>query len=124
MFEKYCSDKGYTFRIPIAEVYDFNVLEYSFALWQWGPPVNKIPETDEMCIRDRSVFFYRSIFITQRVDTRDTDIKHLHIVLVQIEVSFTIQNINLSPQQQLHPIHPAGNHMQVSKINRMASTGN
>jgi len=71
-----------------------------------------------------SVFFYRSIFITQRVDTRDTDIKHLHIVLVQIEVSFTIQNINLSPQQQLHPIHPAGNHMQVSKINRMASTGN
>ena len=24
-----------------------------------------------------SVFFYRSIFITQRVDTRDTDIKHL-----------------------------------------------
>lgn len=46
MFEKYCSDKGYTFRIPIAEVYDFNVLEYSFALWQWGTPVNKIPETD------------------------------------------------------------------------------
>ena len=44
MFEKYCSDKGYTFRIPIAEVYDFNVLEYSFALWQWGTPVNKIPE--------------------------------------------------------------------------------
>ena len=46
MFEKYCSDKGYTFRIPIAEVYDFNVLEYSFALWQWGTPVNKIPETN------------------------------------------------------------------------------
>ena len=46
IFEKYCSDKGYTFRIPIAEVYDFNVLEYSFALWQWGTPVNKIPETD------------------------------------------------------------------------------
>ena len=46
IFEKYCSDKGYTFRIPIAEVYDFNVLEYSFALWQWGTPVNKIPETN------------------------------------------------------------------------------
>lgn len=49
MFEKYCADKGYTFRIPVAEVYDFNVLEYSFALWQWGTPVNEIPsaETDD-----------------------------------------------------------------------------
>lgn len=49
MFEKYCVGKGYTFRIPIAEVYDFNVLEYSFALWQWGTPVNEIPsaETDD-----------------------------------------------------------------------------
>lgn len=49
MFEKYCAAKGYTFRIPVAEVYDFNVLEYSFALWQWGTPVNEIPsaETDD-----------------------------------------------------------------------------
>lgn len=49
MFEKYCAGKGYTFRIPVAEVYDFNVLEYSFALWQWGTPVNEIPsaETDD-----------------------------------------------------------------------------
>lgn len=48
MFEKYCAGKGYTFRIPVAEVYDFNILEYSFALWQWGTPVNEIPsaETD------------------------------------------------------------------------------
>ena len=46
VFEKYCKDKGYTFRIPIAEVYDYNVLEYSFALWQWGTPVSEIPATN------------------------------------------------------------------------------
>lgn len=42
-FEKYCAEKGYTFRVPIAEIYDFNVLEYSFALWQWGTPIDNIP---------------------------------------------------------------------------------
>lgn len=46
LFEKYCADKGYTFRIPLAEVYDFNVLEYSFAFWQWGTPVSHIPSDD------------------------------------------------------------------------------
>ena len=43
MFERYCLNKGYTFRVPITEIYDFNVLEYSFALWQWGTSVTKIP---------------------------------------------------------------------------------
>lgn len=43
VFEKYCLDKGYKFRAPIEEIYDFSVLEYSFALWQWGTPVSDIP---------------------------------------------------------------------------------
>lgn len=42
-FEAYCQEKGYQFRAPIEEIYDFNVLEYSFALWQWGTPVSEIP---------------------------------------------------------------------------------
>lgn len=46
MFKKYCAGKGYTFRISPAEVYDFNILEYSFALWQWGTPVTEIPSLD------------------------------------------------------------------------------
>lgn len=46
MFEKYCQQKGYTFRIPTAEAFDYNVLEYSFALWQWGAPVGNIPAPD------------------------------------------------------------------------------
>lgn len=53
MFEKYCADKKYTFRIPIAEAYDFNILEYSFALWQWGTPVSNIPSTNA---DDKTIF--------------------------------------------------------------------
>lgn len=42
-FEKYCIKKGYKFRAPIEEIYDYSVLEYSFALWQWGTPIDQIP---------------------------------------------------------------------------------
>ena len=43
MFADYCARKGYTFRVPISEIYDLAVLEYSFAFWQWGDDVNQIP---------------------------------------------------------------------------------
>lgn len=42
-FEKYCTEKNYSFRAPIEEIYDYSVLEYSFALWQWGTPISSIP---------------------------------------------------------------------------------
>ncbi len=44
-FEKYCTEKNYSFRAPIEEIYDYSVLEYSFALWQWGTPISSIPVT-------------------------------------------------------------------------------
>lgn len=44
-FEKYCTEKNYSFRAPIEEIYDYSVLEYSFALWQWGTSINSIPAT-------------------------------------------------------------------------------
>ena len=43
MFADYCARKGYTFRVPISEIYDLAVLEYSFAFWQWGDDVAQIP---------------------------------------------------------------------------------
>ncbi|MBQ8519982.1 MAG: aminopeptidase [Bacteroides sp.] len=46
LFEKHCTEKKYEFRAPIAEIYDYAVLEYPFALWQWGTPVNTIPALD------------------------------------------------------------------------------
>ena len=44
-FEKYCTEKNYSCRAPIEEIYDYSVLEYSFALWQWGTPISSIPAT-------------------------------------------------------------------------------
>ena len=43
LLEDYCKGKGLKFRIPMREVLDYCVLEYSFALWQWGTPVRSIP---------------------------------------------------------------------------------
>jgi hypothetical protein len=42
-FEKLCAEKNFEFNIPLDEVYDYCVLEYSFAFWQWGNDVAKIP---------------------------------------------------------------------------------
>lgn len=41
-----CKANGYTFRIPMEEVFDMSVLEFSFAFWQWGYPVSDIPGKD------------------------------------------------------------------------------
>ncbi len=46
MFADYCARKGYTFRVPVSEIYDLAVLEYSFAFWQWGDDVAQIPAVD------------------------------------------------------------------------------
>lgn len=42
-FEQYCAEKKYAFRAPLEEIYDYCVLEYSFAFWQWGTPLDRIP---------------------------------------------------------------------------------
>ncbi|MCR5129857.1 MAG: aminopeptidase [Prevotella sp.] len=42
MFRKYCDEKKYTFRAPIDEIFDLCVLEYPFAIWQWGTPINEV----------------------------------------------------------------------------------
>lgn len=55
LFESYCRLKKYTFQIPVREIYDFNVFEYSFAFWQWGYDVKDIP-TDKA--DDDTVFNY------------------------------------------------------------------
>lgn len=54
LFKSYCEEKKYTFRIPLEDIYDFCVLEYAFALWQWGTPLTDIPlqrASDEVWFR-------------------------------------------------------------------------
>lgn len=42
-FSKFVSEKGYKYNSTLDEVYDYCVMEYPFALWQWGTPVYTIP---------------------------------------------------------------------------------
>lgn len=44
MFEQYINISKLNFRIPIEEVYEYCVLEYSFAFWQWVGDTDKIPK--------------------------------------------------------------------------------
>lgn len=46
LFSKFCEEHGYRFYLPLEDIYDYCVLEYPFALWQWGTPVTVIPDTD------------------------------------------------------------------------------
>lgn len=46
LFDKHCAEKKYEFRAPLEEIYDYAVLEYPFALWQWGTPISTIPSLD------------------------------------------------------------------------------
>lgn len=43
LLENYAEEKSYTFPMPLNEVLDLVVLEYSFSFWQWGNSCNEIP---------------------------------------------------------------------------------
>ncbi len=44
--KEYSKEKKYTYRISMDEVLDYCVLEYPFALWQWGKKIDEIPAKD------------------------------------------------------------------------------
>lgn len=46
MLSAYCKEKNFVFNegVSISEVLDMCVLEYSYALWQWGQDVHTIPD--------------------------------------------------------------------------------
>ena len=45
--EDFSKQKGFTFRISMDEVLDYCVLEYPFALWQWGRMTDQVPSAEE-----------------------------------------------------------------------------
>lgn len=49
MLEAYCREKGYKYNegVGIPEILDMTVLEYSYALWQWGTNVHTIPNIND-----------------------------------------------------------------------------
>jgi hypothetical protein len=46
LFDEFAEQKKYTYRIGKEKAYELSVLEYPFSLWQWGGPVDEIPEPD------------------------------------------------------------------------------
>ncbi|MDR2585470.1 MAG: aminopeptidase, partial [Prevotellaceae bacterium] len=44
LLQERCEKEKWTFRIPLEEVYDFTVLEYPFAFWQFGTPMGMVPD--------------------------------------------------------------------------------
>lgn len=45
-FQAHCLKQNLRFNIPVRDVFDYCVLEYSFAHWQWGTPTTSIPSND------------------------------------------------------------------------------
>ena len=69
-FKQYCQDRRLTFRLPIEEVYDYVVLEYAFAIWQWGTPMSDIPTpeaSDSALIRNLIIYSEPNYFSEQSV---------------------------------------------------------
>ncbi len=54
-YDSLCKSNGYAFNIPVDEIYDYGVLEFSFAFWQWGYPASLIPGKNAS---DKEVFEY------------------------------------------------------------------
>ncbi len=53
LLKTFTEQKNMTFRIPMDEVLDYCVLEYPFALWQWGTSVGTIPSLNS---NDKALF--------------------------------------------------------------------
>lgn len=47
IFEEFCKKNDYSFRLPLQEIYDYCVLEYSFSFWQLGHAISSIPLNDD-----------------------------------------------------------------------------
>ena len=42
-FDSLCTARKYTFNLLTEEIYDYSVLEFPFAFWQWGSPISEVP---------------------------------------------------------------------------------
>ncbi|MCF0183069.1 MAG: aminopeptidase [Bacteroidaceae bacterium] len=46
LFDSYIAEKGYKFKLESKYIYDYCVLEFPFAYWQWGKSVHKLPSIE------------------------------------------------------------------------------
>ena len=44
MLDTFCNNRNYHFNLPIDQIYDYEVLELEFSMWQWGHSINTAPK--------------------------------------------------------------------------------
>lgn len=69
LFEKYCDSTALSFARPVGEIFDYCVLEYSFAFWQWGTDPGDIPD---LKAADRILFAHLMKVASPDYFVRDT----------------------------------------------------
>jgi pimeloyl-ACP methyl ester carboxylesterase len=42
-FDSLCTARNYKFTLPNSHIYDYSILEFPFAFWQWGSPISDVP---------------------------------------------------------------------------------
>ncbi|NLA16039.1 MAG: aminopeptidase [Bacteroidales bacterium] len=69
LFVSFCDSAGLAFTRPVSEIFDYCVLEYSFAFWQWGTDPQSIPD---LKADDRQIFTHFVQIATPDYFVRDT----------------------------------------------------
>ena len=46
LFRSHCEKNNYKYNISLEDVYDYCVLEFPFAFWQWGKDVHILPDAN------------------------------------------------------------------------------
>ena len=102
--------------------------DYRFEI-QFGRPVTGMTDDVDVWIGNGlhhsvRILLHRAPVIAERMDTGNAQVQPLQIILIQIQISFSVQNIDFSSQQQFDTVHPAGNHMQIPEINGVTGPRN
>ena len=79
LLEEYCREKNYHPRLNREEMLDYVVLEYSFAVWQYGFPVDKIPALDS----EKDILFRHLIEESSPVYLCDEGVKFFQSFYIQ-----------------------------------------
>ncbi|MCF6184390.1 MAG: aminopeptidase, partial [Bacteroidales bacterium] len=108
IFENYCKKKNYTFRLPVQEIYDYCVLEYSFAFWQWGNKISSIPDKNASLNK----IFNHFISVSSPSYFAVEEIEPTKAFFVQAYKQMGYYGYDIKPFKGLLKINDANNYLQ------------
>ena len=71
-FDSLCTANMYTFNLPTEEIFDYCVLEFSFAFWQWGNTISELPNAGSSA---HTIFNYFTRIISPSYFMEETSYK-------------------------------------------------